>query len=280
MSTNATSSTATGHSASFDGANWFVRAGSMIFLVGIVVYLVAPIIIAASTSFTEQRYIQFPPTGFSLQWYQKFIDDPRWRAAFANSLLVGLICSLAATVVGTVTAYGISRVKDTLWRDTLFVLFMTPLVIPYMALAMSLYPLYASIGLIGTRAGVAIAQAVVAIPYVIIAVTSTMRRRDRSLEQAARTLGASPIKAFWFVVLPLLRPGIVGGAILAFVISFDDVVMPIFLGGLSANTIPKAMLDSLYGVSDPTVMAVATTINAVGLLLLLLGLLASRGRSA
>jgi ABC-type spermidine/putrescine transport system permease subunit II len=252
------------------------RLAAPIFLIGVVAYLVAPILIAASTSFTEQSFIQFPPEGFSLQWYEKFINDPRWKAAFVNSLVVGLICSVLATVIGTLTAYGISRIKRPLWRDAVFVLFMTPLVIPYMALAMSLYPLYALMGLIGTRAGVAIAQAVIAIPYVVLAVTSTIRRRDQSLEQAARTLGASPTKAFWHVVLPLLRPGIVGGAVLAFIISFDDVVMPIFLGGISAGTIPKAMLDSLYGVSDPTVMAVSTAINAVGLLLLLLGLLVSR----
>jgi ABC-type spermidine/putrescine transport system permease subunit II len=156
---------------------------------------------------------------------------------------------------------------------------LTPLVVPYMALAMSLYPLYADLHLIGTRVGVGIAQAVVAIPYVVIAVTSAIRRRDANLEQAARTLGASPIKAFWHVVLPLLRPGIIGGAVLAFITSFDDVVMPIFLGGISAGTIPKAMLDALYGVSDPTVMAVSASINAAGLLLLLLALATTRRRS-
>jgi ABC-type spermidine/putrescine transport system permease subunit II len=252
------------------------RAVAALFLFAVVAYLVAPIFIAASTSFTAESFIKFPPDGFSLQWYESYLSDPRWRAAIVNTVIVGLICSVLATLVGTVTAYGISRIKHRAWRDAVFVLFMTPLVIPYMALAMSLYPIYATMGLIGTRAGVAIAQAVVAIPYVVLAVTSTIRRKDQSLEQAARTLGASPVKAFLHVVLPLLRPGIAGGAVLAFIISFDDVVMPIFLGGISAGTIPKAMLDSLYGVSDPTVMAVAASINAVGLVLLLLALLASR----
>jgi putative spermidine/putrescine transport system permease protein len=252
------------------------RAVFAIYLFAVVMYLVAPIFIAASTSFTAQSFIKFPPDGFSLRWYESYLNDPRWRAAFVNTVIVGFICSVLATFVGTVTAYGISRIKHRTWRDAVFVLFMTPLVIPYMALAMSLYPMYAMMGLIGTRVGVAIAQAVVAIPYVVLAVTSTIRRKDQSLEQAARTLGASPVKAFWYVVLPLLRPGIAGGAVLAFIVSFDDVVMPIFLGGISAGTIPKAMLDSLYGVSDPTVMAVSASINAVGLALLLLALLASR----
>lgn len=252
------------------------RAVAAIFLFAVVAYLIVPILVAASTSFTEESFIQFPPVGFSLQWYEKFLNDLRWREAILNTLIVGLVCALLATMVGTVTAYGISRIRHRAWRDAVFVLFMTPLVIPYMALAMSLYPIYAMMGLIGTRAGVALAQAVVAIPYVVLAVTATIRRKDQSLEQAARTLGASPTKAFWHVVLPLLRPGIAGGAVLAFIISFDDVVMPIFLGGISAGTVPKAMLDSLYGVSDPTVMAVSSSINAVGLVLLLLALLASR----
>jgi len=189
------------------------RAVTAIFLFSVVAYLVAPIFVAASTSVTEESFIQFPPDGFSLQWYEKFLNDPRWREAILNTLIVGFVCSLLATLIGTV---------------------------------------------------------------VVLAVTSTIRRKDQSLEQAARTLGASPTKAFWHVVLPLLRPGIAGGAVLAFIISFDDVVMPIFLGGISAGTVPKAMLDSLYGVSDPTVMAVSASINAVGLVLLLLALLASR----
>jgi ABC-type spermidine/putrescine transport system permease subunit II len=249
------------------------------FLVTVVLYLIAPVFIAASTSFTASSFIRFPPDGFSLQWYESFLSDPRWRVAFANTIIIGLACAALATIVGTLTAYGISKIQHRGWRDAVFVLFMTPLVIPYMALAMSLYPMYAIMGLIGTRTGVAIAQAVVAIPYVVLAVTSTIRRKDQSLEQAARTLGASPVQAFWFVVLPLLRPGIAGGAVLAFITSFDDVVMPIFLGGISAGTIPKAMLDSLYGVSDPTVMAVAASINALGLALLLLTLAVSRNQA-
>ncbi|MFN8594028.1 MAG: ABC transporter permease [Thermomicrobiales bacterium] len=257
----------------------FGKVIAALFLGAIVIYLVTPILVAASISFTTEPYIQFPPEGFSLQWYAKFINNPIWREAMLNTVIVGLSCCLMATVVGTLTAYGISRIKRPVLRDALFVLFLVPLVIPYMALAMSLYPLYADLHLIGTRAGVAIAQAVVAIPYVVIAVTASIRRKDANLEQAARTLGASPVKAFWYVVLPLLAPGIAGGAVLAFITSFDDVVMPIFLGGISAGTIPKAMLDALYGVSDPTVMAVSATLNAIGLLLLLIGLAITRRRS-
>lgn len=109
----------------------------------------------------------------------------------------------------------------------------------------------------------------IAMPFVVIAVTSTIRRKDRNLEQAARTLGASPLASFCYVVLPLLKSGIWAGGVLAFMTSFDDVVMPIFLSGIRAGTVPKEMLDSLYQTADPSVMAASTAISAIGLLLFL-----------
>src|SRR5262249_21619197 len=146
---------------------------------------------------------------------------------------------------------------------------LTPLAVPYMSLGMAIYPILARSGFVGTTFGVALAQSVIALPFVVIAVTSTIRRKDRSLEQAARTLGASPFRSFRHVVLPLLAPGISAGAILAFMTSFDDVVMPIFISGVRAGTVPKEMLDSLYLTSDPSVMAASTAISGVGLLLFL-----------
>jgi ABC-type spermidine/putrescine transport system permease subunit II len=255
-----------------------LRTLAIVLLAAVFAYLVLPIIIAASTSFAPQRYIAFPPVGFSLRWYVKFMTDPEWQVAIVNTIVIGVMCAIFATFLGTLTAYGINRVDRPLLRDALFVFFMTPVVVPYMTLAMALYPLYAQAGLIGSRLGVALAQGVVAAPYVVVAVTAAMRRRDRNLENAARTLGASPVRALWHIILPLMRPGIGGGAVLAFMTSFDDVVMPIFLGGLSANTIPKTMLVALYNVSDPSVMAVSATISAVGLLLLIAALFMTRRR--
>jgi putative spermidine/putrescine transport system permease protein len=196
-------------------------------------------------------------------------QEPKWRSAAANTIIVGIFCTVLTTVSGTLSAYGISRIRRPLVRDAILVLFMTPLAVPYMSLGMAMYPTFARLGLIGTTFGVALAQSVIAFPFVVLAVTSTIRRKDRTLEQAARTLGASPLRSFRYVVLPLLAPGISAGAILAFMTSFDDVVMPIFLAGIRAGTVPKEMLDSLYLTSDPSVMAASTAISAVGLLLFL-----------
>jgi ABC-type spermidine/putrescine transport system permease subunit II len=249
------------------------------YLIAVFVYLVTPIIVAAATSFNPQQFIVFPPSGFSLRWYRNYIHDPMWRGAIANTLVIGTMCSVFATIVGTAAAYGISRIENAVMRDLTFVVFLIPLVVPYMTLAMALYPVYAKFGLVGTRVGVALAQGVVAIPYVVLSVTAATRRKDLVLESAARTLGASSLKAYRYVVLPLIWPGMAAGAVLAFMTSFDDVVMPLFLGGLNAGTVPKAMLDSLYNVDDPSVMAVSASISAASLLLLVLALAFERRRA-
>lgn len=239
-------------------------------LLGLVcVFLVAPVLVAASVSLTADTVLGFPPTGVSLRWYADIAGSPAWRAAFLNTLVIGAICACIATTIGTLSAYGISRLHDAVLRDAALVLFLAPLAVPYMSLGIALYPTFARLGLVGTRAGVALAQAVIAMPFVVLSVTAIIRRRDRELEAASRTLGATPVKGFLYVVLPLLAPGIAAGAVLAFMTSFDDVVMPIFLSGLHAGTVPKMMLDSLALTSDPSVMAASTAISAIGLLLFL-----------
>jgi putative spermidine/putrescine transport system permease protein len=229
-------------------------------------FLVLPILITASVSVTADTFIAFPPKGLSLRWYGELATNMEWRHAIVNTLIVGSLSALLATVIGTMIAYGISRTKNRLLRDALLIMFLAPLAVPYMSLGMAMYPVFAKMGLIGTRVVVAIAQAVLGIPFVVLSVSSTIRRRDRALETAARTLGASPVKSFWYVGLPLMLPGVAAGAVLAFMTSFDDVVMPIFLGGFDAGTLPKAMLDALSQRSNPSVMAASTAISGVGII--------------
>lgn len=248
-------------------------------LILIFVFLVAPILVAASVSFTADEFISFPPVGFSWKWYGEIASNPVWRRAVTNSVIAGGLCAVIATVSGTLTAYGISRIRSRGLREAALIFFVMPLAVPHMSLAMALYPVFAKFGLIGTLTGVALAQSIFALPFVVLAVASVIRRRDRDLEQAARTLGASPARSFFHVVLPLLTPGIAAGAILSFMVSFDDVTVPIFLSGVRAGTVPKAMLDALALNSDPSVMAASTAISILGLLLFVLSsLLAKRGR--
>jgi len=241
------------------------------FLSLVVVYAIAPIFVGASVSITRSDFLAFPPEGFSMRWYETLWTDPRWRRALLNSLIIAGLCTIIATVLGTITAYGIALTAIPSLRRALVVLFILPLAVPHMSLALALYPVFARLGLIGTHVGVALAQALYSIPLVVLAVLAVIRRRDLQLAQAARTLGAHPIAAFRLVILPLLTPGIAVGAALACMTSFDDVTAPIFLSGSSAGTVPKMMLDALALNSDPSVMAASTIIAITGLTLFALG---------
>jgi putative spermidine/putrescine transport system permease protein len=250
------------------------------FFAVVAVFLVLPMLVTGAVSITTSDFIAFPPEGFSLRWYRVLASNPAWRQSIANTLLIGSLCALLATIIGTMVAYGVSHIKSHLLRDALLITFLAPLAVPQMSIGMAMYPVFAELGIIGTRWGVATAQGVLALPFVVLSIIATIRQRDQALERAARTLGASPIKAFWFIALPLMLPGVAAGAILAFMTSFDDVIMPIFLGGFNANTLPKVMLDALYERSDPSVMAASTGFSLVGILMFLVLSVFIRRRNA
>lgn len=249
---------------------------SSVFLLLVVTFAVAPVVIGASVSLTGGDFLAFPPEGFSWRWYKIIFEDVRWREAFYNSFVIAGMCTIVATVLGTLTAYGIALMSNRLLRLGLVVLFILPLAVPHMSLAMALYPLFARIGLVGSKVGVALAQALYALPLVVLAVLAVIRRSDLQLERAARSLGAGPFEAFHLVVLPLLSSGIAVGGVISFMTSLDDVTAPIFLSGSTAGTLPKMMLDSLALNSDPSVMAASTVVALLGLVLFTLGSLLSK----
>lgn len=254
---------------------WLVKLiFSMIFIAFLClffIYMVAPIVVSANVSLTAGDFLVFPPEGISLRWYIVIITDRLWRIAFFNSILIGLLATLLATVLGSLSAYGIALIENVRLRRMLIVLFVLPIAVPHMSLSMSFYPVFAKLGLIGTHLGVALAQTLFAIPLVVLSVLPIIRRRDLQLERAARTLGAGPFASFRLVMLPIMAPGISVGAVLSFMISFDDVTAPIFLSGSTAGTLPKMMLDTLALSSDPSVMAASTVIACLGIGLYLLG---------
>lgn len=196
-------------------------AAGWLLLIGVAVFFAAPILVSASVSFTDDSMMTFPLQGFSWRWFRRIIEDLAWRRSLLDTLVVRSIFTTLATTVGTLSVYGIGRIQRTSLRNSLLVVFLAPLAVPYISFGMAIYPVFAAFHLIGTRLGVALAQTVISMPFVVIAVISTQRRRDRTLESAARTLGASPFSAFRYVVLPLLSPGIAAGAILSFMTSFE-----------------------------------------------------------
>lgn len=257
-------------------ATGLVLAG--IFALLLVLFMIAPILVSAAVSFTAEDFLAFPPQGFSWRWYGQLTTLRVWRGAVANTLVIGAGAALLATAAGTLAAYGISRLSSPAWRSLLVLLFIAPLAVPHMSLALALYPLFAQAGLIGTRSGLILGQAMFGLPFVVLSVLSVIRPRDRQLEAAARSLGAAPPVAFLRVVLPMLLPGVAAGAVLSFMVAFDDVTLPIFLAGHEAGTLPKAMLDALTMDSDPSVMAASTLVATVGLVLFVAASFLARGR--
>jgi hypothetical protein len=161
-----------------------------IFALLLVLFMIAPILVSAAVSFTAEDFLAFPPQGFSWRWYGQLATLRVWRAAVANTLVIGAGAALLATAAGTLAAYGISRLSSPAWRSLLVLLFIAPLAVPHMSLALALYPLFAQAGLIGTRSGLILGQAMFGLPFVVLSVLSVIRPRDRQLEAAARSLAA------------------------------------------------------------------------------------------
>lgn len=241
----------------------------------VLVYLVAPNLVIVPMSFSPSEFFQFPPPGFSLRWYERFFGDPRWTEALFRSVRVGVAATLIAVVLGTAAAFGLARGRlpfPALLRGFL----MAPLVIPYVLMASGFYILFVRLRLVDSEIGLTLAHAVLAIPIVLIAVSSAMRAARRDLERAALSLGASDRQAFFAVTLPLIRPGILTGAVFAFITSFDEVVIAVFIAGVRSTTLPLKMWEGATTEISPVLPAVSTILVGISFVLLLGGELARR----
>jgi len=220
-------------------------------------FLVLPSLIVIPMSFNADNLMRFPPQGFSLTWYKTYFERDNWQIATANSFIIGAIATVISTVLGTMVAYGLVRGRVPM-RNLFIFIMLTPMIVPPIVAAVSMYGVFARFDLVGTIAGMSIAHAVLALPFVIINVTAVMQRMDWRAEQAARSLGASAVKAFFLVTLPLIRPGILAGAIFAFITSFDEVVVALFISGSNAVTLPVQMWSGLRFEINPVVAAAST----------------------
>ena len=237
-------------------------------LVGlIVVFLIAPTLIVIPISFSADRYMTFPPTSWSTRWYESFFSALEWREAMVTSLSAALLTTLVATVFGTLAAYGINTVKSRLMQ-AMYVVFMLPLIIPGILIAIGIFLLFANLGLNNTLAGIVLAHSVMAIPLVVITVTSGMKTYDMGQEMAARSLGASRTWAFLTVTLPQIKLSVISGALLAFITSLDEVVISLFIAGGDRSTLTKRMFNTLRDELDPTIASISTLLLAIALALI------------
>ncbi len=246
---------------------WGLRLWAV--LVGMV--LVAPTLVVVPLSLTDQRSFRFPPRGWSLQWYDNIWSDPAWRDSLLVSLRIGVLVTLVATLVGTAAALGLHRARGRVARLSTGVL-LAPMIIPGIVAAVAIYSVFLHWGLTGTLTGFVLAHVTLGIPFVVVAVTASLRGTDPAQGRAAASLGASPLQTFFLVTLPAIRPGVASGALFAFVTSFDEVVAATFLQSPQIRTLPVQMFVSVTNQVDPTIAAVATLVTLVTTVLVVIPL--------
>jgi putative spermidine/putrescine transport system permease protein len=247
-----------------------------VYAAAVLLFLVLPILIVAPMSFSSAQSLAFPPPGFSLRWYVTLFSSPVWLEAGINSLLLALASSTTALFVGTLASYALVRGRFA-GRRLLEANFVAPMIVPQIITAVALYIFFARIGLLGTFFGLILGHTVLALPFVVLVMQAAIRSFDERIEQVAATLGASQWRILFQIVLPNLWPSAIAAWIFAFVLSFDEVVVTLFISG-SHLTIPKRMFAELMLQVNPTVTAVATLL--IGFNLLALALLLVFGRRA
>lgn len=229
-----------------------------LFVGAVYVFLLTPILLIVLMSLNAGEFLAFPPTGISLRWYVAFFQSEPFMRAIRTSLVVAAIATVASTIVGTAAALFFVRHAGR-WRNGLRIVLMLPLLLPEILTAIALLFFVYATG-IGTRTmtGLLIGHTLITLPYVFMNVASSLYNFDLSLEQAARSLGAGPFTTFRRITLPLIKPGIITGALFAFIISFDIFNMSLLLKGIGMNTLPLQLFDYLRWDFDPTAAAVSS----------------------
>jgi putative spermidine/putrescine transport system permease protein len=230
-------------------------------------FLILPIMVIVPLSFSSGGFLTFPLPGLSLRWYQEFFTSAPWQLSLRNSLIVASATTIAATLLGTLAALGLTRAR--LPGQTLLMAFIvSPMVVPLVIVAVGVYFAYAPFGLSGSLVGLTLAHTALAAPFVVITVSATLQGFDANQARAGASLGASPTVVFRRIVLPLILPGVISGALFAFVTSFDEVVVALFLTGPAERTLPRQMFTGMRENISPVITAAASLLILLSVLLL------------
>jgi putative spermidine/putrescine transport system permease protein len=221
----------------------------------IVLWLVIPLVVVVALGFTGQRSFLFPPKSWSLDWFRA-LSDPKWITAARHSVVIGACTAVLSAVLGTAASFALVRSKSRL-MGSLRLLVLAPQIIPVVIVALGVYLLFLRWHLVGTYPGFIVAYTALALPFVVIPVSASLETFDRNLEKASASLGAGPFATFRQVTFPLIRPSIVGGAAIAFLSSFDEVVVGLYLSTAEVRTLPVEIYRSMTDQVDPSVAAIA-----------------------
>jgi len=239
-------------------------------------FLIAPLFVILPLSFNAEQYIHFSakmlaldPDGFSLRWYEDMIWGTKnpWGLAAKNSIIIAFFATIGSTILGTVAALGLSS-RHMPYKAAVMALLISPMIVPLIISGTAIFFFMAKVGLSATHTGIILAHIVLGTPFVVITVTATLTGFDHSVTRAAASLGSNPVNTFMKITLPLILPGVISGALFAFVTSFDEVVVVLFLAGLDNTTIPIQMWVGLREQLSPTIMAVATCLIIMSTLIL------------
>ncbi len=250
-----------------------------LYLLGVFAFLLLPLLVVVPVSFTAGTIIKFPPDGFSLRWYEDYFDGRFWLDATWLSFRVGLATAVFATALGAVTALALTRYLK-FGASLIRLLVLSPLIVPVVITSVAVFDIYNQTGLRNTFWGLVLGHTILALPYTVIIIESALKNFDVNLEDAAVSLGASRLTAMRKITLPLIAPSLFGGAVFAFVVSWDDVVLALWIGGGDNITLPRRMFEFMATQVRPTTAAISTLLFggllAVVITMQLIGLVRSR----
>lgn len=249
--------------------NWVWTAAQYVICAFVVIYMIVPMLIVIPLSFSSAQFLQFPPPGWSLQWYESFFQSERWLDALATSVKVTIPATIFATILGTIAALGLSRARLP-GLGFLYAVVLAPMIIPVIITAAGVFGAFQMWGLTGTIRGLILAHTALALPFVVVTVSASLRTVDRRLEDAAISLGANPWVAFRRVTLPLILPGVLSGALFALITSFDELVLSLFISTAAVRPVAVQMWSDVRGDVDPTIAAVSSLLFVFALAVLTL----------
>ncbi|WP_373506259.1 ABC transporter permease [Aestuariivirga sp.] len=243
----------------------------------ILLLLIIPSLVSFPVSVTSKTYLSFPWEGVSWQHFRNLLTSPEWLSSFGQSAIIAVLSALIATASGTLCAIGLWRISSR-FGEAVRAFLLLPLMVPPIISAMAFYRWWIPLGLIDSYLGIIIAHAILALPLVLITVSASLANFDPRLEQASRSLGASMSTTVWRVILPVIKPGIAAGAVFAFILSWDEIVVTLFISKFDVFTLPRRLWNGMRENTDPTVAAAAVVLILITLAALVIFNLTSRRR--
>ncbi len=232
-----------------------------IFSVAVVLFLFLPIVIVIPMSFSSASSLQFPPPGFSLRWYESFFGNAAWMEAAKTSFIVSTSASIIALILGGFASYGLAK-SDFRGKNLILGNFIAPMIIPTIITGVALYIVFAQIGILGSLPGLILGHTLLIVPYIVLITLPMFESFDKRIELAARSLGANWLMIVRRIIVPIIFPSLLASWLFAFIISFDELIVTIFLAG-AYNTLPKKMFNELVLQINPTITAISTLLIAL-----------------